>query len=230
MYPHYRNVLLRLLIKSWKILLLSKPKVDTDLYKLPTSQVSFPNTHLYNLAKEIMNSTVGYSFVVKFLRWIRCNSPLSAFKLKLNSLSSLCHLSANKITFTAVSKTTKELLLEWDKDTEERAAVSVAKDLRMPQFAMKRITTNKCNSQYHMGESCKSMFTGPRTVSCNVPSRRLGHVSSSMWDVMKPQLQGFSKRRAPGCEKFLPCPAWVVLSKTGPPFSGALYFILVSRI
>ena len=29
--------------------------------------------------------------------------------------------------------------------------MSVAKDLRMPQFAMKRITTNKCNSQYHMG-------------------------------------------------------------------------------
>ena len=50
-----------------------------------------------------------------------------------------------------VSKTTKELLLEWDKEGE-RSAVSVAKDLRMPQFAMKRITTNKCNSQYHMGE------------------------------------------------------------------------------
>ena len=52
----------------------------------------------------------------------------------------------------AVSKTTKELLLAWDEDNAERPAVSVAKDLRMPQFAMKRITTNKCNSQYHMGE------------------------------------------------------------------------------
>ena len=51
-----------------------------------------------------------------------------------------------------VSKTTKELLLAWDKEGE-RSAVSVAKDLRMPQFAMKRITTNRCNSQYHMGES-----------------------------------------------------------------------------
>merc|ERR550532_3034458 len=55
---------------------------------------------------------------------------------------------------SSFSKTTKELLLAWDKEGE-RSAVSVAKDLRMPQFAMKRITTNRCNSQYHMGNySC----------------------------------------------------------------------------
>ena len=59
----------------------------------------------------------------------------------------------NKPPPTAVSKTTKELLLEWDMDNAERPAVSVAKELRMPQFSMKRITTNRCNSQYHMGES-----------------------------------------------------------------------------
>ena len=35
--------------------------------------------------------------------------------------------------------------------------------------------------------------------------------------------------RALGCEKFLPGPAWVVLSKTGPPFSGTLYASLLSK-
>ena len=38
-------------------------------------------------------------------------------------------------------------------------------------------------------------------------------------------LQGSTKRRALGCEKFLRGLAWVVLSKTGPPFSRALYMI-----
>lgn len=63
--------------------------------------------------------------------------------------------TAHKLThpLLAVSKTTKELLLAWDEGKSERSAVSVAKDLRMPQFEMTRITTNKCNSQYHMGES-----------------------------------------------------------------------------
>ena len=40
-------------------------------------------------------------------------------------------------------------------------------------------------------------------------------------------VQGSTIRRALGCEKFQPGPAWVVLSIiTGPPFSGALYFRL----
>ena len=35
--------------------------------------------------------------------------------------------------------------------------------------------------------------------------------------------EGSTKRRALGCEKFQPGPAWVVLSKTVQPCSGALY-------
>ena len=36
-------------------------------------------------------------------------------------------------------------------------------------------------------------------------------------------LRGFTKRWALGCEKFLLGPAWLLLSKTGPPFSASLY-------
>ena len=50
-----------------------------------------------------------------------------------------------------VSKTTKELLLEWDL-SEDQKSVSVARDLKMPQFEMQRITTNKCHEENHMGE------------------------------------------------------------------------------
>ena len=39
------------------------------------------------------------------------------------------------------------------------------------------------------------------------------------------KVQGSTRRRALGCKKFLPSPAWVVLSKTGPHFSGALYIL-----
>ena len=34
---------------------------------------------------------------------------------------------------------------------------------------------------------------------------------------------GFTKRRALGCVKFLPGPAWLLLSEPGPPFSASLY-------
>ena len=40
---------------------------------------------------------------------------------------------------------------------------------------------------------------------------------------MHKPVQGSTKRRALSCEKFLSGPAWVMLSKAGPPFSGALY-------
>ena len=52
-----------------------------------------------------------------------------------------------------VSKTTKELLLEWD-NAQDQLSVSVAKDLKMPQFEMQKITTNKCHEENHMGEYC----------------------------------------------------------------------------
>jgi hypothetical protein len=50
-----------------------------------------------------------------------------------------------------VSKTTKELLLGWDW-SDKQLAVSVAKDLRMPQFVMQKITTSRCHEENHMGE------------------------------------------------------------------------------
>ena len=39
-------------------------------------------------------------------------------------------------------------------------------------------------------------------------------------------VQSFTKRWALGCVKFLPGPAWLVLSKTGPPFSASLYRVV----
>ena len=53
--------------------------------------------------------------------------------------------------YFSVSKTTKELLLGWD-HSDEQLAVSVAKDLRMPQFEMQKITTSKCHEENHMGK------------------------------------------------------------------------------
>ena len=48
-----------------------------------------------------------------------------------------------------VSKTTKELLLEWNESHE--TPVIVAEDLKMPQFEMQKVTTNKCHETNHMG-------------------------------------------------------------------------------
>ena len=54
------------------------------------------------------------------------------------------------VPFFAVSKTTKELILEWE--VQHQQPVIVAEDLRMPQFEMQKITTNKCHETNHMGE------------------------------------------------------------------------------
>ena len=35
----------------------------------------------------------------------------------------------------------------------------------------------------------------------------------------------WAKRRALNYEKFQPCPAWLLLGKTGPPFSPSLYSV-----
>ena len=50
----------------------------------------------------------------------------------------------------AVSKTTKELILEWEGIQDK--PVIVAEDLRMPQFEMQKITTNMCHETNHMGK------------------------------------------------------------------------------
>ena len=46
---------------------------------------------------------------------------------------------------------------------------------------------------------------------------------------VKMNIQGSAKRWALGCENFLPCPAWLLLSKTGPPFSPYLYIMWTER-
>ena len=51
-----------------------------------------------------------------------------------------------------VSKTTKELILSWDQEKSHEDPVSVAQDLRMPQFEMQKITTNRCHETNHMGK------------------------------------------------------------------------------
>ena len=56
-----------------------------------------------------------------------------------------------------VSKTTKELLLEWDESHQQ--PVIVAEDLRMPQFEMQKITTNKCHETNHMGKLITNIYS-----------------------------------------------------------------------
>ena len=53
--------------------------------------------------------------------------------------------------YFSVSKTTKELILFWDNDKSHDDTVSVARDLRLPQFEMQKITTNRCGTTNHMG-------------------------------------------------------------------------------
>ena len=48
---------------------------------------------------------------------------------------------------------------------------------------------------------------------------KIGSVTACTYRI----LHGFTKRWAQGCVKFLPGPAWLLLSKTGPPFSASLY-------
>ena len=52
------------------------------------------------------------------------------------------------IVNSPVSKTTRELELEWKKDTEP---VTVAKDLKMPQFELEAVTASNCHNKIHMG-------------------------------------------------------------------------------
>ena len=70
---------------------------------------------------------------------------------KKRKLKMAIYVFRNLFFSSSVSKTTKELLLEWDPSGEQKS-VSVARDLRMPQFEMQKITTNKCHEENHMGK------------------------------------------------------------------------------
>jgi len=55
---------------------------------------------------------------------------------------------------SSFSKTTRELQLEWTTE-QDKSAVSVAKDLRMPQFELEMVTAKNCDNKIHMGNySC----------------------------------------------------------------------------
>jgi len=55
---------------------------------------------------------------------------------------------------SSFSKTTRELQLEWTTE-EDKSAVSVARDLRMPQFELEMVTAKNCDNKIHMGNySC----------------------------------------------------------------------------
>jgi len=55
---------------------------------------------------------------------------------------------------SSFSKTTRELQLEWTTEMGKKA-VSVAKDLRMPQFELEMVTAKNCDNKIHMGNySC----------------------------------------------------------------------------
>lgn len=55
---------------------------------------------------------------------------------------------------SSFSKTTRELQLEWTKEKGKKA-VSVAKDLRMPQYELEMVTATNCDNKIHIGNySC----------------------------------------------------------------------------
>ena len=62
----------------------------------------------------------------------------------------------NFLSTILVSKTTKELLLAWE--SKEDKPVIVAEDLRMPQFEMQKISSDKCHETNHMGKHKVSMY------------------------------------------------------------------------
>jgi len=58
-----------------------------------------------------------------------------------------------QMQISSFSKTTKELLLTWE--SKDDKPVIVADDLRMPQFEMQKIASDKCHETNHMGNySC----------------------------------------------------------------------------
>ena len=60
------------------------------------------------------------------------------------------YCSLKKFFSLSVSKTTKELLLTWE--SKDDKPVIVADDLRMPQFEMQKIASDKCHETNHMGK------------------------------------------------------------------------------
>ena len=47
-----------------------------------------------------------------------------------------------------VSKTTKELILQW----KEHKGVDISSEVKMPQFEISRVSPSKCQENFHIGE------------------------------------------------------------------------------
>ena len=70
----------------------------------------------------------------------------------MRQISQEMYYFSNDMLYVSVSKTTKELLLSWDNGKIHEDPVTVARDLRLPQFEMQKITTNRCHETNHMGK------------------------------------------------------------------------------
>ena len=57
--------------------------------------------------------------------------------------------SKNPLFLAAVSKTTRELLLEWN----IRSPVDLSSDLKLPQFTVSDVVTDKCEESSLIGKS-----------------------------------------------------------------------------
>ena len=58
---------------------------------------------------------------------------------------------------SAVSKTTKELILRW----KEHKGVDISSEVKMPQFEIFKVIPAKCQETFHIGElMCLSIVRG----------------------------------------------------------------------
>ena len=96
---------------------------------------------------KILNSkSLVYARTKVYVR--QCIAPQHTVFLSLGLLI-LFFLKKNVLSLS-VSKTTKELLLTWE--SKDDKPVIVADDLRMPQFEMQKIASDKCHETNHMGK------------------------------------------------------------------------------
>lgn len=140
----------RLASEAWKEPLdLADPKLVQAIWK---PEVFFPN------AKE-----GDFQFVTMPNLLIRIHPDgeilyILRLKLKFSCMMELSNYPHDRqvcgMQISSFSKTTRELLLEWSKE-KGKDPVSVAKDLRMPQFLIELVEANRCDNKINVGNySC----------------------------------------------------------------------------
>ncbi len=68
-----------------------------------------------------------------------CTMEIASCKFCRNQVNQYERINQSRELFT-VSKTTRELLLEWNKENP----VDLSADLKMPQFTVERVATEHC--------------------------------------------------------------------------------------